>query len=79
MDDYDLGKDLFITQNTFKDVDDVSIQGAIDAVDSLLLYGEVKLLDFSNQKDSLSVVPDEEPKNEFSGDFPEVIIVFLKS
>ena len=82
MDEYDSGEDLFITQNTFQDIDeDVCTQGAIDAVDSVLSYGEsdfasagvcVELLDVSNQKDNSSTLPDVEHTDEFSGDFPEV-------
>ena len=45
--------------------------GAVDAVDSLLSYGENGLLDFSNQKDNSSVLLDHEEEDEFSGDFPE--------
>ena len=72
MSDYDSGADLFIMQSIFREIeDDVNTQVAVDAVDSLLASGESDLLDFSNQKDNSSVLPDE-VEDEFSGNFPEV-------
>ena len=84
MDGYDSGDDFFLTQNSFRDIDEeeINTQAAVKAVDSLLEYGSdtlspgepVELLDFSNQKDNLSILPDEE-EHEFSGDFPEVRVI----
>ena len=64
--DYDSGDDLFIMQNMFK-VD-------THLADSLWLdvgNGD-ELLDFSNQKDNSSVLPDQSQEDEFSNNFPDI-------
>ena len=60
--EYDSGDDIFITQNTFHEVNDsIDTEGAVDVANSLLddfdSVKENELLDFSNQKDNSSVLP----------------------
>ena len=78
MSDYDLGEDLFTTQNKFRD-DSIDTQDAVDAADSLCDYGgdTVENLNFSNQKDNSSVVTDS--ADEVLGDFPGVSLTFILS
>ena len=77
MDPYDSGDDIFITQNTFHEFNDVSVESidtqlAVESVDSLWheVRGNGDLSNFSNQKDNSSCLPDE-PVDE---DFPDVNI-----
>ena len=75
---YDLGDDICVTQNKFRDVN--SSLGSEGGAGSLLVeddFNVVKesdLLDFSNQKDKLSVVLTQPESTEFSDDFPDVSI-----
>ena len=76
--DSDSRDDIFITRNTFRQINDsIDTEGAVDDADSLLddfdVVEENNLLDFSNQKDNSSVVPSQDEHDEFS-DFPEVSV-----
>ena len=78
MDEYDSRDDIFTMQKKFREVNEslesVDTQIVVEAADSLWMetHGNGYLIDFSNQKDNSSCVPDSDELDEFSSDFLDV-------